>query len=58
MRIANAMIGLREVSIFVSHIKLDVHSSLTLIHERHANLVDHVILRKKVTEVIFNKLLQ
>ena len=37
--------------------KLDVCSSLTLMHERYANMADLVKLRTKVSEVIFNKLL-
>ena len=56
-RITHAMNGSTEGSIFVSHIKLDVCSSLTLIHERHANMADLVKLRKKGSEIIFNNLL-
>ena len=48
--------GSTEGSILVSHIILDVCSSLTLIHERHENMVDFVKLRKKASELIFNKL--
>ena len=50
------MNGSTEGSILVSHIKLDVCSSLTLMHERYANMADLVKLRTKVSEVIFNKL--
>ena len=56
MRITYAVNGSTEGSILVSHIYLDVCSSLTLMHERHANMDDLVKLRKKVSEVIFNKL--
>ena len=47
-------IGSTEGSILVSHIYFDVCSSLTLMHERHANMDDLVKLRKKVLEIIFN----
>ena len=56
MRITHAMNGNTEGSIWVSHIYLDVCSSLTLMHERYANMADLVKLRTKVSEVIFNKL--
>ena len=52
MRITHAMNGSTEGSIFVSHIILDADT----IHEMHANMVDLVKLRKKSSEVIFNKL--
>ena len=56
MRITLAMNVSTEGSILVSHIKLDVCSLMTLMHEGHANIVDPVKLRNKVLEVIFNKL--
>ena len=56
MRITHAMNGSTEGSILVSHIKLDVCSSLTLMHERYANMTDLVKLGTKVSEVICNKL--
>ena len=52
MRITHAMNGGKEESILVSHIQLDVCSSLILPLERQANLVDLVKLRKKVSQVI------
>ena len=54
----HAMNGSTEWSILVSHVKLDVCFSLTLIHERHANMANLVKLRQKVSEVISNKLWQ
>ena len=56
MRITHAMNESPEGSILVSHIKLDVWSSKTLIHERQANMIDLVKVLKKVSEIIFNKL--
>ena len=56
-RITHAIHGSTEGSILVSHINLDVCSSLTLTHERHANMADLVKLRKKGSEIIFNNLL-
>ena len=56
MHITHAVNGSTEGSILFSHIYLDVCSSLTLMHERDANINDLVKLRKKVSEVIFNKL--
>ena len=56
MHITHAVYGSTEGSILVSHIYFDVCSSLALIYERHANMDDLVKLRKKVSEVIFNKL--
>ena len=56
MRITHAVNGSTEGSNLVSHIYLDVSSSLTLMHERYTNMDDLVKLRKKVSEVIFNKL--
>ena len=59
MRITHAMKGSTEGSIFVSHIKLGVCSSLILIDESYANMNGLVILvkvRRKVSEVISNKL--
>ena len=56
MRIMLTMNGSTEGSMSVSHIKLDVCSLLTLIHERQLSTADLVKLRKKVTEVISNKL--
>ena len=56
MRITQVMNGSTEGSILVSHIKLDVCFSLTLIHEKHANMDDLFKVQKKVSEVIFNKL--
>ena len=56
MRITHAVNASTEGSILVSHIYVDVCSSLTFMHERHANMDDFVKLRKKVSEVIFNKL--
>ena len=52
MRFTHAVNGSTEGSILVSHIYLDVCSSLTLIYERHANMDDLVKLRKNVSEVI------
>ena len=49
MRITHAMNGSTEGSILVSHIKLDVSSSLTLMHERYANMPDLVKLQTKVS---------
>ena len=46
MRITHAMNGSTEGSILVSHIKLDVCSSLTLIHWMHANMAGLVKLRE------------
>ena len=54
MHITHAMNESTEGSILVSHIKLDVCSSLILMHERYANMADLV----NVSEVIFNKLLR
>ena len=56
MRITHVMNGSTEGSILVSYMKLDVCSSLTLIHERHANMADLVKFQKTVLKVIFNKL--
>ena len=56
MRITHAVNRSTEGSILVSHIYLDVCSSLTLMHERHANMDDLVKLRKKVSEIVVNKL--
>ena len=56
MHITHAVYGSTEGSILVSRIYLDVCSSLTLMHERQANMDDLVKLRKNVSEVIFNKL--
>ena len=56
MRITHAVNGSTEGSILVSYLYLDVCSSLTLMHEKHANMEDLVNLRKKVSEVIFRKL--
>ena len=56
MRITQAMYGSADGSILVSHIYLDICSSLALIHERYAHMVDLFKLRKKVSEVMFNNL--
>ena len=53
IRITHAMIGSTEGAILVSHIEFDVCSSLTLMHERYANMAELVKLRTKVSEVIF-----
>ena len=56
MHITHVMNRSTEGSILVSHIKLDVCFSLTSIHERYSNMANLVKLRKKVSNVIFNKL--
>ena len=54
MRITHAMNGSTEESILVSHIELNVCSSLTLMHERQTNIVK---LRKKVADVKYKRIL-
>ena len=56
MRITHAVNGSKEGYSLVSHIYLEVCSSLTLMHERHTNMDDPVKLRNMISEVIFNKL--